>query len=220
METKKVTFTYAISPKSIGGFEIDAFVSEKYSFANKVSTQKVEGGGSLSHITEDPDTLTIEGFISGAKFETYDGEIPDDITTLEVYDPKTRIRQAYQELLRMKRERQPVAVVTGLDTFPNMLIMNFSIDRSAENGADMPFSMTFQDANMLKSGDTAGAGGDQAAGTASAGLTGKESAPKEDFVERTAYNNWIRTRGSYPTRDEFMTMFGESPEQFAEKFGG
>lgn len=219
----KVTLTYQISPKSIGGFEIDAFVTEKYSFANKVSTQKIEGGGSISHITEDPDTVSIEGFIGGTKFETYNGTIPDDLSTLSVYDPKTRIRQAYHELLRMKRERQPVALVTGLDTFPNMIIMSFSIDRSAENGADMPFSMSFQDANMLKSGDEAGAGGeggDQAAGAANAGLTGKEAAPKEDFVERTAYNDWKRTGGSYPSRSLFIKKFGETPEQFAEKFGG
>jgi hypothetical protein len=228
-----ITFTYPLNQKSIGGFEIDAFVVEKYSFANKVTTQKVEGGASITHITEEPDTISIEAFIGNAKFEAYTGEMPDDLSALEPADPKERIRYAYHELLRMKRERKPVALVTGLDTFTDMIITDFSIDRNAETGADLPFSMTFQNIKMIyeaaAAADTAdtpanaaanAAAADTAAATANAGVTGKDEAnPKENFVERTAYNDWKRTGGSYPTAGEFTKMFGETPQQFVNTFG-
>jgi hypothetical protein len=213
-----ITFTYPLNQKSIGGFEIDAFVVEKYSFANKVTAQKVEGGASITHITEEPDTISVEAFIGNAKFEAYTGEMPDDFSALEPADPKERIRYAYHELLRMKRERKPVALVTGLDTFPDMIITDFSIDRNAETGADLPFSMTFQNIKMVY--EAAAAAADTAAATANAGVTGKdEASPKENFVERTAYNDWKRTGGSYPTAEEFTKMFGETPQQFVNTFG-
>jgi hypothetical protein len=154
--------------------------------------------------------------------------VDTDLSKLEIPDdPKSRIRQAYNELLRMKRARQPLDVVTGLDTFTNMMIVSFSISRDVETGADLPFSMSLQKIETVKSEETqisvspsSSSASDQAGGTANAGMTGKEEAPKEDWVERQAYNDLKRTNGKYPTSEEFKEMYGETPQQFAAKFGG
>jgi hypothetical protein len=210
-------------------FEIDAFLVEKYSFSNQMTNLPVEEGSNITdHVSEEPDTLSIEAFIGQSKFEVYAGEIPDDLSTLQIPDPKTRIRRAYQELLRLKRERQPVDVVAGLDTFTGMIISSLEISRDVESGADLPFSMSFQKIKTVKSEETtinasalsASSAKDQAGATTNAGQTGKQEAPKEDFYERRAYEDWKRTNGKYPTSKEFKEMYGETPEQFAARWGG
>ena len=40
----EITFNYQIPPKSIGGFAIDAFISERYSFTNSVTDIPMEDG--------------------------------------------------------------------------------------------------------------------------------------------------------------------------------
>jgi hypothetical protein len=225
-----VRFNYQTPAKSIGGFEIDAFFVENYNFANKMTNLPVEEGSNITdHVSEEPDTISVEAFIGQAKFEVYEGKIPADLSTLDIQEPKTRIRQAYQELLRLKRERQAVDVVTGLDTFTGMIIASFDIGRDVETGADLTFSMSFQKIKTVKSEETninasalgGGAGAkDQAGGTANTGQTGKEEAPKEDFVEREAYNMWKQSGGTRPSEKTFTKKFGETPQQFAAKFGG
>jgi hypothetical protein len=148
-----VNFTFPIGEKSIGGFVIDAFLVETYNFANSLTNLTVEEGDNISdHVVEEPDTLEIEAFIGQTKFETFSGMVDLDLSNIEIPDdPKSRIRQAYHELLRMKRERQPVTVVTGLDTLPDMVITSFNISRDVETGADLPFSMSFQKIKTVKS---------------------------------------------------------------------
>jgi hypothetical protein len=221
-----INFTYPVQAKSIGGFEIDAFLVESYNFSNSLTSLAVEEGSNISdHVVEEPDTLDIEAFIGAAKFETYTGEIPDDLSKVEIpEDPKTRIRQAYHELLRLKRSRQPVDVVTGLDTFTNMVITSLNISRDAENGADLPFSMSFQKIDTVKSEETqisvspsSSSASDQAGGTANIGQTGRTEAPREDFVERANYDLW---REGKMSAQVFTDEWGETPQQFAARHGG
>ena len=149
-----INFTYPIGAKSIGGFEIDAFLVESYNYANHLTNLTVEEGSNISdHVIEEPDTIDIEAFIGQTKFETASPPGADiDLSTVEIPDdPKSRIRQAYHELLRLKRARQPVDVVTGLDTFTDMVITSFNISRDVETGADLTFSMSFQKIKTVKS---------------------------------------------------------------------
>jgi len=217
-----VTFTYPIIPKSIGGFEIDAFVVEQYVFGNRMTNIPVDEGVSISdHVSEEPDAVSIEAFIGNAVFETNTEPLPDDLADVEVPDPKTRIRLAYHELLRLTRSRQPVDLVTGLDTFADMVIVNFSIDRDAATGANLPFKMRLQRARTVNAEETEiNASTDQAGRTADMGPTGRQNAPREDFVERTAYNRWLSSGGRHPTTEEFLELFGRTPQQFAAMFGG
>ena len=216
---RTVTFTYPIVPKTIGGFEIDAFVVEQYAFGNKMTNIPVGEGVSISdHVSEEPDTVTVEAFIGNAVFETNADPIPDNLSDVDVPDPKTRIRLAYHELLRLTRSRQPVDLVTGLDTFADMVIVNFSIDRDAATGANLPFSMKLQRARTVNAEETEiNASTDQAGRTADMGPTRRQET-REPWAAREAYDSW-RTRGS-PTSAEFTEMFGMTPQEFAARFGG
>jgi len=219
-----INFTYPIiqkgltpkdeSGESLGFFEIDAFLVETYNFANRLTNLTVEEGDSISdHVFEEPDTIDIEAFIGQAKFETFTGTIDTDLSNVEIpEDPKSRIRQAYHELLRMKRERQPVDVVTGLDTFPDMVITKFNISRDVESGEDLSFTMSFQKIKTVKSEEThisasSRGSGDQASGIANVGNAGKKRLDGEDdnsFKER--WRQWVQM--GMGTREEYQEIWG------------
>jgi hypothetical protein len=204
------SFTYQKTPKSIGGFEIDAFISEHYSFNNSVTDIPVEEGSNVAdNVVEESDTIQISAFIGKTAFEVWEGDIPQSPEDIPAEDPKSRIRAAYQELLRLKREKQPVDVVMGLDTFSNMVITSFDIDREVETGADLPFEMSFKRILIVKSETTtvnaAGPSGDQVAGTSSVGTAGTS---KVDPNSNRAQMEWKQlgenSGWTYPTREEYL----------------
>lgn len=192
----EVTFTYEIPEKSIGGFVIDAFLAEHYSFSNQVTDIPVEEGSTISdHIVEEQDVISVEAFIGNAAFETVvqDGNSLDSISPPE---KGARIRQAYQELLRLKRAKEKLDVVMGLDTFADMVITSFEIDRDAENGVDLPFSMEFKRIKIVKS-DTTAINGTSAAPPTSAsdqisGTANEGTAATEQPEENQSKEEWRR----------------------------
>jgi len=214
-----INFTYPIGDKSIGGFVIDAFLVETYNFANRLTNLTVEEGDSISdHVTEEPDTIEIEAFIGQTDFKTAMGSSDTDLSKVEIPDdPKSRIRQAYHELLRMKRERQTVDVVTGLDTFTDMVITTFNISRDVETGEDLPFTMSFQKIKTVKSEETqisvsSSGSGDQAAGIANVGNVGTNKINDDDNSMKERYRMHYRASGGkYPTREEFFELWHEYP---------
>jgi len=210
-----INFTYPIGEKSIGGFVIDAFLVETYNFANRLTNLTVEEGDNISdHVTEEPDTIEIEAFIGQTEFKTAMGSSDTDLSKVEIpEDPKSRIRQAYHELLRMKRERQPIDVVTGLDTYTDMVITSFNISRDVETGEDLPFTMSFQKIKTVKSEETqisvsskGGAGGDQAARIANVGNVGSGNKIEDENSFKEKWRQWVRA--GMGTKEEYQEQWG------------
>jgi hypothetical protein len=156
----------------------------------------------------------------GTRFETSLGTADTDLSKIEIPDdPKSRIRQAHHELLRMKRERQPVDVVTGLDTLTGMLITSYNFSCDVESGADLPFSMSFQKIKTVKSEETqisvassSPGSGDQAAGIANLGTVGKTKIEDNDNSMKERWRqHYYASRGKNPTREEFFEIWGHYP---------
>ena len=206
--SKTYTFTYNIPEKSIGGFVIDVFKEEKYSFTAETTDIPIEDGDIASdHVINRPCEIQISAFIGNAEFIVFDGP-------QEAGDKKQRIRAAYYELLRLKNKGEPLTLVTGLAAFPNMVITDFAISRDVETGADLPFDMIFKEIAVVKS-ETVGIhrkpnlpSSDQVARTLDMGLaaTTKIYGGKEQW--RTMYRN---SGGANPTREEFYEKWGENP---------
>jgi hypothetical protein len=187
--------TYRPTPKSIGEFAIDAFLTETYQFKNEVTDIPVEEGVNITdHVLKKPVVIQVSAFIGQAEFAVYGGAIPEDFSGLENQDKKARIRRAYLELRRMESAMAPVTVVMGLATFDNMIITDFNIGRDAENGADLAFDMKFQELKTVKNQSVAINAGilaessamDQAAPTSDAGNAAKEDKPEGSDIERKA----------------------------------
>jgi hypothetical protein len=151
----EITFNYQIPPKSIGNFKVDAFINERYSFSNSVTDIPMEDGSHASdHVVENALEIQVSGFIGRTEFTAWEGPMSGP-SARQARDPRERIKAAYFELLRLKSERQPVDLVTGLDTYPNMIITSFDIDRNASTGMDLPFEMSFKQIRVVRSEKTA-----------------------------------------------------------------
>ena len=203
-----ITFSYQIPKKSIGGFVIDAFIKEHYSFKNSATSIPVEDGSTITdHVIEETPEIQITGFIGKAEFVVFE---PSAMGVPAADDPKGRIRAAYHELMRLKSDRQPVDLVTGLDTYPNMIITEFVIDREAATGADLPFEMSFKQIKIVKSEKTivnaSRPSADQTAGTANMGVAGTKLDPLSNFM-KGAWGTAVKIGFANP--EEYEKKWGE-----------
>jgi hypothetical protein len=204
-----VKLTYRPTEKSIGGFVIDAFLSESYQFTNEVTDVPVEEGVNIAdHVVEKADVIQVSAFIGRTEFTAYDGDVPDNLQDLSNLDTRTRIIKAYQELRRMKSAKLPVTVVLGLGTFKNMIITSFNIGRDAETGADLSFDMTLNELKVVRSQSVEISASqiaqntsatDQAAGTSNMGTAAKEESPygSDIWVSANANVDAMGISGSY-----------------------
>ncbi|GBU27089.1 hypothetical protein R84B8_00611 [Treponema sp. R8-4-B8] len=200
----EIAFQYQIPQKMIGTFVVDCFIAEHYQFSNSVTEIPVEEGSNVSdNIVEDQDVVSVEAFIGNAAFEvmTIDG---NTISNLQAPDRMARVIQAYQELKKLSKSKQLLDVVLGLETFPNMVITSFKIDRDVETGANLPFTMEFKKIKIVKSDTTninassssGGAGGDQTASTKDQGVAGTER--PNDSQARAEWRQNVKMRGETP----------------------
>jgi hypothetical protein len=208
-----IAFQYQIPQKMIGTFVVDAFIAEHYQFSNSVTDIPVEEGSNINdHIVEDQDVISIEAFIGNTAFEviTTDG---NSVSNLDAPDRMARVRQAYQELKKMTKAEKPLDVVLGLETFTNMAITSFIIDREAETGANLPFAMEFKKIKIVHSDTTqinasnseAGSSGDQTANTANHGVAGTEQ--PDNSVAKEEWRRQIRSGGP-ATPADYQREFG------------
>jgi hypothetical protein len=143
-------------------------------------------------VVEKADTIQVSAFIGQTEFEAYSGDTPEDLNSLSGFDQKQRIIEVYKKLLKLKRDREPVTVVMGLDTFKNMIITSFNIGRDAETGADLAFDMSFSELKIVKSQSVEinsaqiAKGNDQAQNTQDRGTVAKEEASPFSEVYKEA----------------------------------
>jgi hypothetical protein len=211
----EIAFQYQIPQKMIGTFVVDAFIAEHYQFTNSVTDIPVEEGSNVSdNIIEEQDVISVEAFIGNTAFEVVAAS-GYSISNLQAPDRMARVQQAYHELKRMVKKKQLFNVVLGLETFTGMAITAFNIDRDAENGANLPFTMEFKKLRIVKSDTTqinasnsAGGGGDQASGTLDAGVSGTEQ--PRDSIAKEEWRRNVRMRGETK----------EAKSDYQRKWGG
>ena len=210
-----IAFQYKVPKKMIGTFVVDAFLAEHYQFSNSVTDIPVEEGSNINaHIVEDQDVISVEAFIGNTAFEvvTIDG---NSVSNLQAPDRMARVQQVYQELKKLTKAKKALDVVLGLETFTNMAITVFNIDREAETGANLPFTMEFRKLKIVHSDTTkinasnkeAGAGqeGGQTGGTTNAGTSGTEQ--PQDSVAKEEWRRQIRAGGP-ATPADYQREFG------------
>jgi hypothetical protein len=210
----KIAFQYQVPKKMVGTYMIDAFLAEHYQFSNSVTDIPVEEGSNIAdHIVEDQDVISVEAFIGNTAFEviTKDGNA---VSNLQAPDRMARVRQAYQELKKLTKAKKLLDVVLGLETFTNMAITSFTIDRDAETGANLPFTMEFKKLKIVHSDTTkinaankeAGPSGDQTSGTTNAGTSGTEQ--PQNSIAKEEWRRQIDSGGP-ATPADYQQKFGE-----------
>ena len=96
----------------IGAVPLDVSISQVHRFPSFITKNPVEDGTTYTdHVVLLPVTLEIDGRVSDAP-----------ISISEALTGKFNTQDAYRELVRMQRAREPFTVVTGLNVYENMMI--------------------------------------------------------------------------------------------------
>lgn len=115
------------APKTIGSISIDVFVEEEHTKEATVTTNPVEDGSVASdHISLEPDTLTVEGFIGVSPLS----------------GGASRVLDIDQALSTLHDSRELVTIVTGLRVYDDMAITEYKVTRNKEQGQALTFTLS------------------------------------------------------------------------------
>ena len=122
--------------KQIQDLQIDIVSSEVIELPSETTDNPIESGAEITdHIINRPILLRMVCQIGGS-------------TLLNFTDRKL---EGYEALKKLRDDKQPVTVVSGLETFSNMLINNISIDRNLQNASVLQFQIEFKQAKIVSS---------------------------------------------------------------------
>lgn len=118
-----------LTQKTIGFLPVDVFTQEVITFDSEVTEHPIETGGVVSdHIYNRPTGLRVRGTVRSALRSV-----------------------AFQVLQTLHEQRQPVFVVTGLQTFPQMAITSLILPRDWRNASALEFSAEFRELEFVQS---------------------------------------------------------------------
>jgi len=122
--------------KSIQDLEIDIVSSEVIELPSETTDNPIESGSEITdHIINRPILLRMVCQIGGSNLTNW----------------TDRKIEGYEALKKLRDDKQPVTVVSGLETFSNMLINNISIDRNLQNASVLQFQIEFKQAKIVSS---------------------------------------------------------------------
>jgi len=113
--------------------EMDASLNEDHRFDTIVTRNPVEDGSLYTdHVVLLPVVLELSCRVSDASLS---------YLTPAVTGKEGRSNQAYYKLVELQRDKEPFSVITGINTYENMLVESISIPRSSKDGYSLRFNM-------------------------------------------------------------------------------
>lgn len=114
----------------IGVLELDALLTESTSLRSQITEYPIEDGSVISdHISQESETLSIEGVITGAG------------TLFNISAGKSKLIAAKEALRELHEKRELISIVTGVDVYDDFAIESCEISRNNEDGEQFSVSM-------------------------------------------------------------------------------
>ena len=159
---------------SIGGVEIDAVLSEDHRYDALITENPVEDGSVITdHVVNLPVVLEMEcrltdtpfGYLTAIVAASAVGALTTGLTGAQAAAGLTQAaasallgetrpglsKTKFNLLVALQATREPIDVVTGVQTYGNMFIQSLSAPRSSSDGKSLLFRATFKE--VLIAGD-------------------------------------------------------------------
>ena len=148
-------------PVKIDVLTLDAAITESHEFNNQVTQFPIENGAVISdHVIEQPEILTIEGFVTNSPV-TFLGKIDPFNKGTPIPGTGKRTENALTILLDLhngkynvstkKKDRKLIDIVTGLMVHTDMVFVSLTFPRSATTGDTLAFTAKFQHIQVARS---------------------------------------------------------------------
>lgn len=153
------------SPGKIDNLTLDVTINERHLYQNEVTSFPVEDGGRINdHVCRQPERLTMTGLVSntplwqGDGVTSYKESFRSSAVGQAFLKTGTRTDDALAALLRIagrvypvgpgmysvrNGSVAPVTIVTGLMVYNDMVMTSLTIDRDAQTGDSLPFTVEF-----------------------------------------------------------------------------
>ncbi len=141
----------------IGTIQIDAVSEEEHSLRSEVTENPVEEGAQISdHVQLQALELRIDGVVSDSplRFGAISSVLNAGQTISQLFGTTKASIDAYNEMVRLWKSRQPFNVLTSLRRYENMVFQEVSIPRRAATGNAIHFSATLREIRIAKTSAT------------------------------------------------------------------
>jgi hypothetical protein len=138
---------------NIGGYVVDAALSEDHNFDSEVTSFPVERGANISdHIRQLPKSVTIEGIVSDTPIGRA-GVVRSGVAALQeegVIEAVPFSAEALDTLLSIQARGEPVTITTSLRIYENMALEKLSVPRDQSTGGALRFNATFTEIRIVE----------------------------------------------------------------------
>jgi len=137
----------AARPVRINGYPIDVAITEGHQFDSEVTKYPVEQGSDVSdNIRNLPVVITLEGVVS----DTPIGAIALDQTRRPEAGSAAPSVDAYQRIIAIRDEKEPIEIETSLGKFDSMVLTSLGITRDRDTGKALRFTAQFEQVIIKK----------------------------------------------------------------------
>ena len=135
------------SPAMIGDLVLDVVVREAPNHTWNVTEHKTESGSAVSDFRiKNPDVLVLDVVFVNKQYGVRD--VIANTLSGEGLVPTTW-RDKYEELKEVWANDEPVTVVTGLDSYANMVVQNVAPVRQASTAGSLVFTVTLREVKIV-----------------------------------------------------------------------
>ena len=122
--------------KAIGNIYIDAFSVEIHSKKSNITSYPIEDIKDNSKITDHVLNLPLNLNTNG---------------TIEPIDDGYNILDTHNKIVDLMNSKQLISIITGLKVYNNMIILDYTVTRNAQNGQSLVFTMQSQETKIVQS---------------------------------------------------------------------
>jgi len=130
----------------VGVVQFDASLSESHVSTISATSHAIEEGSEITdHIFKNPEQIEITGVVTNTPIVYLADFFADSPLTNANEISKTRVDDAYNELLRVQKSGELVEVVTSLRNYSNMMLESVTVDRDVTLGNILRTSVTLRE---------------------------------------------------------------------------
>lgn len=140
----------------IGEIDVEIAVAETHERQSQITKNPVEQGVDISdHVQILPRTLVIEGAVSNTPIRFLSGVRSVLSSAFSLITDgnlgKSLTANAYDALVKLHEDKEPIDIETGFDLYTNMLLKSLRVPRDQNSGSVMRFQAVFEEVVIVSS---------------------------------------------------------------------
>lgn len=139
---------FGVKTAKIGSIEIDADIETVHEAGWDVTEYPIESGANIAdHRRRKLRTIRLTGIITNTPLKLLGGLdfSPSGTNFQNPLNAKSRAVDAWKQLQELGNSKEPIQVITSLETIPNMSIESLTATRTASTGNVLSFTATMKE---------------------------------------------------------------------------